>query len=162
MAPKIENDAAARMHFMDRHVSDDYELTETVLGEGVSGHVSVAVSKAAGRKYAVKKMQLAGVEADKKEKMMTEVDVFLAMDHPHVARLVDVYESEDDLNLVMECLGGGDLCDKVTGQGKFPEEEAAFAVWQMLLAMQYVHNQGVVHRDLKLETSCMRAAIARI
>merc|ERR1711971_78557 len=88
---------------------------------------------------------------DKLEGMRKEVDVLMRMDHPHIVSLLDVYEEEGSLNLVMECLEGDDLCDKYNEVGRFSEEEAAHAMWQMMLAVHYVHLQGVVHRDVKLE-----------
>jgi calcium-dependent protein kinase len=147
----LGSDLSGRMHSENQRMTDDYDLTDKILGEGVSGSVNLTTSKATGVEFAVKKMQLSGVAADKKANMLREVDVLSSMDHPHVTRLIDVYESEEELSLVMECLKGGDLYDKITEKGTLSEKDAAFAVWQMLIAMQYVHNQGVVHRDLKLE-----------
>lgn len=73
------------------------------------------------------------------------------MDHPHVASLTDVYESEDQLYLVMECMLGGELFDRVVKRKRFTEKDAAKAVYQMLLAVNYIHSHDVVHRDIKLE-----------
>eukprot|EP00408_Alexandrium_pacificum_P037023 CAMPEP_0171271502 /NCGR_PEP_ID=MMETSP0790-20130122/61264_1 /TAXON_ID=2925 /ORGANISM="Alexandrium catenella, Strain OF101" /LENGTH=55 /DNA_ID=CAMNT_0011740385 /DNA_START=75 /DNA_END=239 /DNA_ORIENTATION=+ len=55
------------------------------------------------------------------------------MDHPHITRLYDVYESKDSLALVMECMEGGELFDRVSEQKRFSEEDASNALWQMLL-----------------------------
>merc|ERR1719355_461838 len=51
----------------------------------------------------------------------------------------------------MECMAGGELFDRVKERKRFTTIDAAHAVWQMLLAVNYIHNHGVVHRDLKLE-----------
>uniref|UniRef100_A0A7S2J0T5 Calmodulin n=1 Tax=Alexandrium andersonii TaxID=327968 RepID=A0A7S2J0T5_9DINO len=83
--------------------------------------------------------------------MKDEVENFLRMDHPHVTRLFDVYESKDSLALVMECMEGGELFDRITERKVFCEKDAADAANQMLLAVNYIHSEGVVHRDLKLE-----------
>merc|ERR1719356_2399506 len=73
------------------------------------------------------------------------------MDHPHVTRLYEVYEGEDFLHLVMECMEGGELFDRVIELKRFSERDAADSCWQMLLALNYIHSHGIVHRDLKLE-----------
>jgi calcium-dependent protein kinase len=73
------------------------------------------------------------------------------MDHPHVARLFDVYESDERLYLVMESLEGGELFDRLIENGRFSENDAAEAIRQMLLALSYVHGRGIVHCDVKLE-----------
>jgi len=64
---------------------------------------------------------------------------------------VDVYESETYLHLVMECMEGGELFERLTKRKRFSERDAASAVYHMLLAVNYIHNRGIVHRDLKLE-----------
>merc|ERR1712032_501178 len=73
------------------------------------------------------------------------------MDHPNIARLVDVYESNNRLSLVMECMEGGELFERVKKMKIFAEADAAAAALQMLLAVNYMHSHGLVHRDLKLE-----------
>merc|ERR1719193_1862712 len=51
----------------------------------------------------------------------------------------------------MERLEGGELFDRVRSRGRYPEQEAAETVRQILLAVHYIHSMGVAHRDLKLE-----------
>merc|ERR1712187_169982 len=51
----------------------------------------------------------------------------------------------------MECMEGGELFDRVHELERFSERDAADAVWQMLLAVNYLHSHNIVHRDLKLE-----------
>jgi len=77
--------------------------------------------------------------------------VFLSLDHPHVTRLFDVYETSKELYLVMECMGGGELFDRLEKVKQFSEHDAAVALQQMLLAVNYVHSHGIVHGDIKLE-----------
>jgi len=55
------------------------------------------------------------------------------------------------LNLVMECMEGGELFERVVDRRKFAEHDAAHAIYQMLLSVRYIHKNGIVHRDLKLE-----------
>eukprot|EP00971_Amphidinium_carterae_P017953 353922-Amphidinium_carterae.1 len=51
----------------------------------------------------------------------------------------------------MECMDGGELFHRVSQQKKFSEKNAADATWQMLLAVNYMHLHGMIHRDIKLE-----------
>jgi len=92
---------------------------------------------------------------------MSECEIFLCMDHPHVARLTDVYEEKDCLNLVMECMGGGEVFQRVLKEKRFSEKDAVDTAWQMLLALNYIHTQGVVHRDIKLENFLYESEGAR-
>lgn len=144
---------STRYHRSPRRIEEDYEVNEKVLGSGYNGVVRMATSKGcqSGQKFAVKAFKLSNVANDKKEQLQSEVGIFLCMDHPHITRLFDVYENEDFLHLVMECCEGGELFDRVIELKRFSERDAADAVWQMLLAVNYIHSHGIVHRDLKLE-----------
>jgi len=143
---------SGRYNRLPKRIEDDYNLEKRkVLGTGYNGAVFMAKSKTSERKFAVKEFRLQGVTAEKKEELETEAEIFLSMDHPHVARLVDVFECDHSLNLVMECMEGGELFDRVREKKTFSNNDAAYAVYQMLLAINYIHKRGVVHRDLKLE-----------
>lgn len=134
-----------------RKLEEDYVLDDKVLGSGYNGSVFLARSTDSGLKYAVKGFKLNGVKAEKKQELLSECEIFLSMDHPHVVRLVDVYEAPETLFLVMECMEGGELFKRVQAKRRFSEKDAADATWQMLLAVQYLHKHAIVHRDLKLE-----------
>eukprot|EP00405_Crypthecodinium_cohnii_P022194 CAMPEP_0206468668 /NCGR_PEP_ID=MMETSP0324_2-20121206/29780_1 /ASSEMBLY_ACC=CAM_ASM_000836 /TAXON_ID=2866 /ORGANISM="Crypthecodinium cohnii, Strain Seligo" /LENGTH=538 /DNA_ID=CAMNT_0053942197 /DNA_START=265 /DNA_END=1881 /DNA_ORIENTATION=+ len=140
-----------RYHTLPSRLSDDYDVHRKALGTGYNGAVYLATSKTSGNKYAVKAFKLHGVPKDKKQELISECEIFMSMDHPHVARLVDVYEDSDELSLVMECMEGGELFTRVTQRKVFSEKDAADASYQMLLAVNYVDKCGIVHRDLKLE-----------
>eukprot|EP00928_Gymnodinium_smaydae_P053651 TRINITY_DN37592_c0_g1_i1.p1 TRINITY_DN37592_c0_g1~~TRINITY_DN37592_c0_g1_i1.p1 ORF type:complete len:550 (-),score=123.44 TRINITY_DN37592_c0_g1_i1:129-1778(-) len=140
-----------RYHRPPKKLADDYDVSQKVLGSGYNGQVFLSKSKTNSDMYAVKGFRLHGITKEKREELVSECEIFLAMDHPHVARLVDVYESADKLDLVMECMSGGELFDRVQSRKRFNEADAAEAVNQMLLAVNYLHKHGVVHRDIKLE-----------
>jgi calcium-dependent protein kinase len=145
---------SGRYHRLPKKTEDDYHLEAKALGSGYNGSVFLATSKASqqpAERYAIKGFKLHGVSREKKEELETECEIFLSMDHPHVCRLVDVYESEDQLNLVMECMEGGELFARVTERKRFSEKDAAEAAYQMLLAVNYIHSHEICHRDIKLE-----------
>ncbi|CAE8636063.1 unnamed protein product [Polarella glacialis] len=102
-------------------------------------------------KFAVKSFSLRGIDEAAKIQLAGELEVFLSMDHPHVARLHGVYEAEEKISLAMECMTGGELFDRVVQKEVFTEKDAALSTWHMLQSVSYIHREGVVHRDLKLE-----------
>eukprot|EP00927_Polykrikos_kofoidii_P058905 TRINITY_DN5376_c0_g1_i1.p1 TRINITY_DN5376_c0_g1~~TRINITY_DN5376_c0_g1_i1.p1 ORF type:complete len:591 (+),score=99.70 TRINITY_DN5376_c0_g1_i1:55-1827(+) len=142
----------SRFHKHPRRIEHDYVLQNNVLGTGYNGAVRMAVGKDnPEKKYAVKTFDLRKLDKEKWDALATEVDIHLGMDHPHVGRLFDVYQTKFHLRLVLECLDGGELFDRVTARKRFSEGDAAHAVRQMLLAINYIHSHGIVHRDIKLE-----------
>lgn len=140
-----------RYHRLPKRMTDDYESLPQVLGTGYNGEVKLARCRHTGAKFAVKAFKLRGVSKEKRQELESEAEIFLAMDHPHVASLTDVYESEEQLYLVMECMQGGELFDRVVQRKRFTEKDAAKAIYQMLLAVNYIHSHDIVHRDIKLE-----------
>lgn len=80
-----------------------------------------------------------------------QVNIYLKLDHPYITRLLEVYENEHSLYLVMEYCGGGELYHRLAAKKTFTESVAAETTSQMLLSIGYLHNNNVVHRDLKLE-----------
>lgn len=60
---------------------------------------------------------------------------------------------EDDQNyyIVSEFLRGGELFDRIKKLSKFSEAKAAYVVYQILLALNYINSKNIMHRDLKPE-----------
>ena len=79
-------------------------------------------------------------QAAKKESLTLRgtIIAFFFFFNPYVARLYDVYESHDRLHFIMENLCGGELFNRLVELGRFPENDAAEALRQMLLALSYV------------------------
>ncbi|XP_061411507.1 LOW QUALITY PROTEIN: serine/threonine-protein kinase DCLK1-like [Lethenteron reissneri] len=71
--------------------------------------------------------------------------------HPNVVRLVEAMESPSDAYLVLERVRGGDLFDAITESVRFTERHAAAMVADLCRALQYLHANNIVHRDVKPE-----------
>lgn len=139
-----------RYHNLPKRLEDDFLLGKE-LGSGFNGSVYSAKCRHTGIRHAIKKLSLHGHDAATKQQLAGELSVSLSLDHPHVARLHHVYEAEGTVSLVMECLSGGELFDRVREKKVFEESNAKTCISQMLLAVGYLHHEGVTHRDLKLE-----------
>jgi len=134
----------------NRLLKDDYQLDSKVLGSGMSGPVQLATGQD-GEKCAVKSFKKHGLSEKRRNDLKNEVEIYLTLDHPHVARLLMVYEDEQEIHLVMEYMAGGELYDRLFQQRVYKEEMAAKTAKQMLLAVAYLHSHQIAHRDLKLE-----------
>jgi len=121
-----------------------------VIGTGMSGPVRLATGKD-GREYAVKSFKKKQLNPKARAELQSEVEIYLSLDHPHIARLEQVYETDEEIHLVMEYLAGGELYERLTRRKMYTEQEATDTVHQMLLAVAYLHSRSIIHRDLKLE-----------
>lgn len=83
--------------------------------------------------------------------MRAERDALAGLTHPRIVRLEGVYESDATAHTVMERLEGGEVFGRLAEVGRFTEPAAAHAARQVLQALAYLHDCGVVHRDIKLE-----------
>ena len=62
-----------------------------------------------------------------------------------------MYESDKYIHLVFEYLEGGELFERIKSKGSYQEKDAMNVMKNLLLALDYLHNQGIIHRDLKPE-----------
>jgi len=127
---------------------EDYDVSSTVLGQGLGGDVLLARGRAAGGRFAVKTVPRSSAGA---RRLPEEAEIHMQLTHPNIARLHGIYEGGGKVCLVMECCDGGELYARLQKRGAFPDAEAAEASRQMLRAVAYLHSRCVVHRDLKLE-----------
>ncbi|PFH48592.1 hypothetical protein AMATHDRAFT_180288 [Amanita thiersii Skay4041] len=71
--------------------------------------------------------------------------------HPHVTQMYEVIATESSIWIVTELCCGGELFDYLVEKGRLSEIEARIIFGQLCLAVAYLHDKGIVHRDLKLE-----------
>lgn len=65
--------------------------------------------------------------------------------------MIEVFETEREVFLVLEYLRGGELKSRITDFSRpFPENEIKFVFYQILLGLKYLHLHGVTHRDIKV------------
>ena len=72
------------------------------------------------------------------------------LEHPNVVNLIAFYEDDTKFYLVMELMTGGELFQRIVQKSKYTESEARDLVRTLTMAVNYCHEQGVMHRDLKV------------
>lgn len=127
------------------NLNEKYELLDE-LGRGEFSVVRRARERATGDVWAVKCIEKDTMEAGRLE---TEIQILEDVDHPHVIKLKEFFESEETVYLVMEMVTGGELFDKITQIGCYSEATACQLVRNILDAVAYLHSRDIVHRDLK-------------
>jgi len=82
--------------------------------------------------------------------------------HPHIVGLHNLFWNEEQVFLVMELCEGGSLYDLLETTGALPENQAADFMVQLLSAVQYLHENKAVHRDIKLENVLLNQTWDRV
>eukprot|EP01064_Diplonema_japonicum_P028655 TRINITY_DN4444_c0_g1_i4.p1 TRINITY_DN4444_c0_g1~~TRINITY_DN4444_c0_g1_i4.p1 ORF type:complete len:487 (+),score=39.01 TRINITY_DN4444_c0_g1_i4:248-1708(+) len=82
--------------------------------------------------------------------VFSEVEILSLLRHPNIIRLEEIYEDSSNLWLVMDLVEGGELEQELKKHGSLRENIVKRITKHVLLALEYLHGKGIVHRDLKL------------
>ncbi|XP_047031614.1 atypical protein kinase C isoform X2 [Helicoverpa zea] len=131
---------------------DDFELIR-VIGRGSYAKVLMVELKRTKRVYAMKVIKKALVTDDEDiDWVQTEKHVFeTASNHPFLVGLHSCFQTPSRLFFVIEFVRGGDLMFHMQRQRRLPEEHARFYAAEISLALHFLHERGVIYRDLKLD-----------
>ncbi len=130
-----------------------YEI-ESTLGRGAMGVVYLARDPIIGRKVALKTLRLDvddDVAGEFRERFLREAQAAGRLNHPAIVTIHDVGEDRDSglLYIAMEYIEGRDLKQILATGHRFRPAEAARIVADIAVALDYAHQMGVVHRDVK-------------
>ena len=79
----------------------------------------------------------------------------ISQDHPNIIRIIDVYQQELFVYIVMQLCHGGELFDRIIERENMSENIAKTYMQQLLSAVAYCHMNNIIHRDLKPENIMM-------
>lgn len=130
-------------------VLSDFELGE-VLGVGTVGTIYAAKNRETGQVVAVKKLHPA-VSQDPtiRARFQREMLVLSRLQHPNIIAYHGGGDDNGMLFYVMELVDGGTVKDLLESRGTFGWPVTVELARQICSALQYAHNHGVIHRDLK-------------
>lgn len=123
-----------------------------VLGKGTFGKVILCREKATGRLYAIKILKKEVIiQKDEVSHTLTESRVLRSTSHPFLISLKYSFQTADRLCFVMEYVNGGELFFHLSRERVFSEDRTRFYGAEIISALGYLHEEGIIYRDLKLE-----------
>lgn len=127
-----------------------YALDESaVLGEGAYSVVFRGSHRATGEPVAIKRIDKQQHVAASQRAWQDEAALLRQCgDHPNVIALRDVFETPTHVFIVMELADGGELFEALISEGAYSEWDAKRFARQIFQALQFLHEQGIVHRYL--------------
>ena len=131
------------------------------LGSGSYGSVRTAYKTVSPETvFSVKSIRRENIEKSREDEneLISELLILLALDHPNIVKLYEIYLDHTYLHLVTELLEGGPIEPGLTEAKRFTEEQAVKMIRQSLQALNYFHKLDIVHRDLKVENILFTAS----
>src|SRR5438309_7562398 len=126
-----------------------YEITGAI-GAGGMGEVYKAHDTKLGRDVAIKILPEAFAhDADRLSRFQREAKMLASLNHPNIATIHGLEQSNGTNYLVMELVSGETLADRIKREGAVPLEEALKICAQVTEALEAAHEKGIIHRDLK-------------
>jgi len=138
-------------------VTEDYLISNNVLGLGISGKVVECVRKPGSKGGSAPERTKCALKVLKDSvKARREIELhWKASNCLHIVNIHDVYENTFNgskcLLVVMEGMMGGELFSRIQEKQAFTEREAAELMKDICIAVKYIHDMGMAHRDLKPE-----------
>src|ERR1043166_128808 len=119
------------------------------IGAGGMGEVYRARDIKLGRDVAIKVLpESFAHDAERMARFEREAQVLASLNHPHIATIHGLEESNGVRALVMELVEGPTLAERISGRA-MPLDEALPIAKEIAEGLEYAHEKGVIHRDLK-------------
>ncbi|KAH9258089.1 hypothetical protein BASA81_003652 [Batrachochytrium salamandrivorans] len=137
----------------NRHTNEFPQVYEqkAELGSGVTGTVFLVTERRTQIDRAMKTFNLAQMKPSQLKELTREMQLLRGIDHPNIIKLLETFEGDKRVILIMDLCRGGTLVS-AKGRARLRTEHAVKTVLhQLLQAIKFMHERGVVHRDIKLE-----------
>lgn len=120
-----------------------------VIGEGTFGKVYKGLNQSTGELLAIKQFYLADGSEEEVDDLQKEIAVMWELDHEHIVRYLGTSKTDRFLYIILEYVTGGSIASMLAQYGPFTESLIRRFSLHILSGMQYLHSQGIIHRDIK-------------
>ncbi|KAG5497447.1 hypothetical protein JIQ42_03933 [Leishmania sp. Namibia] len=125
------------------------------IGKGSFGEAVLVRSKSDGKRYVAKAIDSVSMSPKERRDVQNEIRILAAVDHPNIIRYHEHFEDGTLIFIIMEYADGGDLSSRIKEAKKhetpqpFDPNLAMFWFLQICMALKYLHDNHILHRDLK-------------
>lgn len=138
-------------------ITESYILKEDI-ANGHFGLIKKGVNIKTNEKVAVKVLQKTNLTEEDKILIISEIEIMKVLNNtPNIIHLLNIYENNDTLYLVMEYCDGGSLLSYLEMKNfNLSEHEAKIIIYNIFFAIAHIHSLGIMHRDIKIENILMK------
>lgn len=130
-----------------------------LIGKGTYGRVYLGMNADNGEVLAVKQVDInprvTGQETDRIRDMVSaldkEIDTMQHLEHPNIVQYLGCERGEFSISIYLEYISGGSIGSCLRKHGKFEESVVRSLTRQTLSGLAYLHDQGILHRDMKAD-----------
>jgi mitogen-activated protein kinase kinase kinase len=130
-----------------------------LIGKGTYGRVYLGMNANTGELLAVKQVEVSQKAAhhdkDKMKEMVAaldqEIDTMQHLEHPNIVQYLGCERKEFSISIYLEYISGGSIGSCLRKHGKFEESVVKSLTRQTLAGLAYLHQEGILHRDLKAD-----------
>lgn len=124
-----------------------------LIGRGSYGSVYLALNVTNGEMLAVKQVtvQAPAQSSEAIEALIKEVETMKDLDHLNIVQYLGFEQKQQTYSLFLEYVAGGSISSCLKSYGKFDEQLVKFITRQVLEGLKYLHQNGILHRDLKAD-----------
>ena len=158
IAPKSIIDVKVdQKFFIKKSIKNVYDIYEKIseLGNGAFGVVYKVKRKNSGMNPIIRALKEISKEAiineQSGEEIRNEIEILKNIDHPNIMKIYEFFEDDNNIYLINEYCGGGDVAKLNDIYGEFPEFLLKYIMSQVFLAISFLHSNKVVHGDIKRE-----------
>ncbi|CAA6665308.1 unnamed protein product [Spirodela intermedia] len=147
----MSRQAATSSHFRKSKTLDNKYMLGDEIGKGAYGRVYKGLDLENGDFVAIKQVSLENIPQEDLNIIMLEIDLLKNLNHKNIVKYLGSSKTKTHLHIILEYVENGSLANiiKPNKFGPFPESLVAVYISQVLEGLVYLHEQGVIHRDIK-------------